>query len=61
MKKNFFLPLVLLIALLISTAAPAAYAAPAPELNQVALALLPQGLENGDRLRWELFSYTLLD
>ena len=26
--------------------------APAPELNQVALALLPQGLENGDRLRW---------
>ena len=33
MKKNFFLPLVLLIALLVSTAAPAAYAAPAPELN----------------------------
>ena len=35
--------------------------APAPELNQVALALLPQGLENGDRLRWELFYYTRLN
>ena len=33
MKKNFFLPLILLAALLVSTAAPAAYAAPAPELN----------------------------
>lgn len=33
MKKKFFLPLLLLIALLVSMAAPAAYAAPAPELN----------------------------
>lgn len=35
--------------------------APAPELNQVALALLPADLENGSRLRWEMFSYMLLD
>ena len=35
--------------------------APAPELNQVALALLPEGVEHGSRLRWEMFSYTQLD
>lgn len=35
--------------------------APAPELNQVALALLPSDIEHGSRLRWELFAYTLLD
>lgn len=35
--------------------------APATELNQVALALLPAEIENGSRLRWEMFSYTLLD
>lgn len=35
--------------------------APAAQLNQVALALLPSDLENGSRLRWEMFSYTLLD
>lgn len=34
---------------------------PADRLNQVALALLPQGIEQGSRLRWEMFSYTLLD
>ncbi|MCD8383226.1 MAG: chorismate--pyruvate lyase [Clostridiales bacterium] len=31
------------------------------QLNQVALALLPEGLEVGSRLRWELFAYTLLN
>ncbi|MCD7753734.1 MAG: chorismate--pyruvate lyase [Clostridiales bacterium] len=34
--------------------------APSDQLNQVALALLPEGLEVGSRLRWELFTYTLL-
>lgn len=34
---------------------------PSEGLNQVALALLPADLENGSRLRWEMFSYTLLD
>lgn len=29
-------------------------------LNQVALALLPDGLQVGSRLRWEMFSYTLI-
>lgn len=26
--------------------------------NQVALALLPEGIEVGDRLRWESFTYS---
>ncbi|MCC8128934.1 MAG: chorismate--pyruvate lyase [Clostridiales bacterium] len=34
--------------------------APSDQLNQVALALLPEGLEVGSRLRWEMFVYTLL-
>ncbi|MCD7760538.1 MAG: chorismate--pyruvate lyase [Clostridiales bacterium] len=34
--------------------------APSDRLNQVALALLPEGLEVGSRLRWEMFAYTLL-
>ena len=34
--------------------------APSDQSNQVALALLPEGLEVGSRLRWELFAYTLL-
>ncbi|MCD7880358.1 MAG: chorismate--pyruvate lyase [Clostridiales bacterium] len=34
--------------------------APSDQLNQVALALVPEGLEVGSRLRWELFTYTLL-
>lgn len=35
--------------------------APSDQMNQVALALLPDGLEVGSCLRWELFAYTLLD
>jgi len=34
--------------------------AAADGLNQVALALLPDGLQVGSRLRWEMFSYTLI-
>ncbi|MCC8181476.1 MAG: chorismate--pyruvate lyase [Clostridiales bacterium] len=34
--------------------------APSDQLNQVALALLPEGLEIGSRLRWEMFTYSLL-
>ena len=34
--------------------------APASGLNQVALALLPDGLQVGAKLRWEMFSYTLI-
>lgn len=34
--------------------------APSPQLNQVALALLPQDLEVSSKLRWEMFSYTLI-
>lgn len=34
--------------------------AKAEGLNQVALALLPDGLQVGSRLRWEMFSYTLI-
>lgn len=34
---------------------------PADKLNQVALALLPEDIENGTRLRWEMFTYRRLD
>lgn len=32
--------------------------APAQGLNQVALALLPEDIQPGDRLRWERFTYS---
>lgn len=34
---------------------------PADQLNQVALALLPDNIENGTRLRWEMFSYRQIE
>ena len=35
-------------------------AEPGAECNPVAMALLPPGVDVGDRLLWELFSYTIL-
>ncbi len=35
--------------------------APADKLNQVALALLPDDIENGTLLRWEMFTYRRLE
>ena len=35
-------------------------AEPGAECNPVAMALLPPGVDVGDRLLWEFFSYTIL-